>query len=225
MADQADKTIAALADDLKEETKGKRRAAAKAGERPDGEGNLDEALAGLGEAVTGQDQELYGAAGDLEGQHNTAIDRLHAMADDVQIDSESMVFDTRDFILDIIKSRPKPWSATSQGEQRDIAAAVEHCSRELVRNIVEAVASNGVSAIRVLLTKVAMGSEIVITGKVKTMDAAEEDAAVANLHRSINKHVMLTRATVEDYNGGGREAQTDPDEPDFGFEAGGAEED
>lgn len=155
---------------------------------------------------------------DAEGAHMTAIDRMEAIADDLTINPDEMVFDVRDFLLDTIKARPKPWSATSQQEQRDVAAACEHAAREVVRKIVEAVASNGVSSIRVLLTKVNMGSDIVITGKVKTMGEIEEDAAVLALHRAIGKHVMLTRASADDYAAGAREAETDPDNPEFGFE-------
>lgn len=156
-----------------------------------------------------------------EAAHQTALDRMEAIADELQIDAKEMVFDVRDFLLDTIKARPKPWSATSQAEQRDVAAACEHAAKEVVRKVVEAVASNGVQSIRVLLTKVNMGTDIVISGKVKTFGEEEEDAAVLQLHRAIGKHVMLTRATAEDYAEGEREAGTDPDEPDFGFEGDG----
>lgn len=161
------------------------------------------------------------AGWDAEGQHTSAIDRMETMADDLVIQTDEMVFDVRDFLLDTIKARPKPWSGTSQAEQRDVAAACEHAAKELVRKVVEAVASNGVQSIRVLLTKVNMGTDIVISGKVKTFGEEEEDRAVLQLHRAIGKHVMLTRASADDYSGEGREADTDPDEPDFGFEGDG----
>lgn len=171
-----------------------------------------------GSADLGDDEDDGGEGWDAEGEHITALDRMEAIADDLDLNTDEMVFDVRDFLLDTIKARPKPWSATSQAEQRDVAAACEHAAKELVRKIVEAVASNGVSAIRVLLTKVNMGTDIVISGKVKTFGEAEEDAAVLALHRAIGKHVMLTRASAEDYMGEGREAETEPDEPGFGFE-------
>lgn len=174
------------------------------------------------------DQDQREAEGwDAEGEHGTALERMELIADELEISTDEMVFDARDFLLDTIKARPKPWSGTSQAEQRDVAAACEHAARELVRKVVEAVASNGVQSIRVLLTKVNMGTDIVISGKVKTFGEEEEDAAVLQLHRAIGKHVMLTRATADDYSGGDREAATDPDEPDFGFEGDGdeAEED
>lgn len=157
---------------------------------------------------------------DAEKQHSTAIERMENMADDLEIDTSEMVFDVRDFLLDTIKARPKPWSATSQAEQRDVAAACEHSAKQLVRKVAEAIATNGQEAVRVLLTKVAMGSDIVISGKVKAFGEGEEDRAVALLHHSLNKHIMVMPASADDYAGGDREAETDEDQTDFGFEAG-----
>lgn len=183
---------------------------------------------GTGEALPDYaegDGEQTSEGWDAEGEHSTAIDRMEAMATDLEIDTGEMVFDVRDFLLNTIKARPKPWSGTSQAEQRDVAAACEHAAKELVRKVAEAIASNGVQSIRVLLTKVNMGTDIVISGKVKTFGEDEEDRAVLQLHRAIGKHVMLTRASADDYTGEGREADTDPDEPDFEFEGDDAEYD
>lgn len=186
-------------------------------------GELENAIESLGEAVTNNQQNEQGTA-DAEGQHSAALEQMANIIDNTEISTGEMVFDVRDFLLDTIKARPKPWSATSQAEQRDVAAACEHAGKELVRKIVEAVASRGSDAIRVLLTKVnAGGDDIVITGKVKFLDAepSERDQAILNLHHGIGKHVMLTRASADDYMGGGREAQTDEDQPPLEFEAGG----
>lgn len=161
---------------------------------------------------------------DAEGEHTLAVDRMAKMADDLVLTDKSLVFDVRDFLLDVIKSRPKPWSGTSQAEQRDVAAACEHTAGELVRQIVEKVATHAaeVEPVRVLLTKVALGADIVVTGKVKVFDPDEVDEAVLTLHHAVNagKFVMLTPAGIDDYKSDGREAETDPDEPGLEFEAG-----
>jgi hypothetical protein len=181
---------------------------------------------GTGEALPpAQDGEQEAPGWDAEGEHVTAVDRMFSMVDELELDPKAMVYDVRDFLLDTIKQRPKPWSGTSQAEQRDVAAACEHAATELVRKVVEAVAANGVSTVRVLLTGLKLGSDMVITGKVKTFTDEEADEAVSLLHHSIGKHVMLTRATAEDYRQDKREAETDPDEPGFGFEAGGDDSD
>lgn len=226
MAD--DDGIAALATGLNEDAKAARRkggkgtdalAAGKAHLEGGGaDADLGGALKGLGDAVDARD------AGDnldlSEGAHTAAIDRMENLASEAVLNDKSLVFDARDFLLDQIKSRPKPWSATSNQEQRDVAAACEHAGRELVRKIVEAIAANGKDPVRVLLTKVTLGDDIVIAGKVKVLGEDEEDQAVSLLHSARGKHVMLTVASVEDYSGNAREAETDPDQPGLGFEAG-----
>lgn len=201
--------IAAAAVDLNAGAKAKRKA--KAAEAP-----LNTS------AVT---DDPPGEGFDAEGQHTLAIDRMANMVDELELDGKSLVYDVRDFLLDTIKARPKPWSGTSQAEQRDVAAACENAGTELVRKIVEAVAARGINPVRVLLTKVSMGGDIVITGKVKTNDEQEEDAAVTILHKAIGKHVMLTVASIDDYRGEGSEVPTDPDQPGFGFEGGDFEDD
>lgn len=208
MADEDD-AIAAAAVDLNADAKAKRKAKPGQLTGQDGEVLLD-----AGEA------EQQGGGFDAEGQHQTAVDRMFNMVDELELDPSAMVYDVRDFLIDTIKARPKPWSATSQAEQRDVAAACEHAATELIRRIVEQVAARGVDSIRVLLTKVnAAGDDIVITGKVKFLDAdgPERDKSVLSLYHAIGKHVMLTRASVEDYRQDGREAATDADEPDLGF--------
>jgi hypothetical protein len=166
-----------------------------------------------------QEQHDQQAGFDAEGAHTLAVDRIEGIVDQTMLNSKELVFDIRDTILEIIKSRPKPWSGTSQGEQRDIAAAVENASKELVRKVVEAIASNGTASHRILLTKFNQsGTDMIITGKVKYHDEDEKHRAIIALSDSLNKHVMLTRASADDYVQGDREADTDPDEPGFGFE-------
>lgn len=156
---------------------------------------------------------------DAEEEHETAIDRMESIGDDLDLDTEELVADVRDFLLDTIKARPKPWSGTSQAEQRDVIASCEHNAKELVRGVVEAVAARGVQPVRMLLTKVTMGNDTIITGKLKAYDEEEEDRAIKILHSSLQKHVMITAASVEDYQAEGRDVDGDPDEPDLEFEA------
>lgn len=191
-----------------------------------GPGELDQAITSLGDAVTANQQGEQGAA-DAEGQHGSALNAFDNIIEQMDLDPNELVFDVRDELLDIIKHRPKPWSATSQQEQRDVAGRCEEFGKKLIRQIVEAVAARGQDPIRVLLTKVnAGGDDIVITGKVKFLDAepSERDKSILNLHHGIGKHVMLTRASVDDYAGQGREAATDEDQHPIDFEAGASED-
>lgn len=158
--------------------------------------------------------------GDLPAQHERAIDRMERMASEATLDTRSMVFDVRDFLLEQIKARPKPWSATSQEEQRDVAAACEHAAQELVRKVVEGIASDGRAQVRALLVKYDEGDDIKVTLKVKAFSPEETEAAVIGLHRARGKHVLITVASVDDHKEGQREAETLPDQPGLGFEAG-----
>jgi hypothetical protein len=190
-------------------------------------GEVTAAVEKLGAAVAANQQSEQGTA-DAEGQHSGALQAIDNIIDQIDLDPEALVFDVRDEMLEIIKHRPKPWSATSQAEQRDVAGRVEEFGRKLIRQIVEAVAARGQDPIRVLLTKVnAGGDDIVITGKVKMLDAeqTERDNAILALHHAIGKHVVLTRASVDDYAGDGRDPEVDEDEPPLDFAAGGGEAD
>lgn len=158
--------------------------------------------------------------GDLHAQHTTAIERMENMATETQLDTRSMVFDVRDFLLSQIKARPKPWSATSQDEQRDVAAACEHASQELVRKIVEGIAADERTNVRALLVKYDEGDDIKVTLKVKAFSPEETEAAIIGLHRARGKHVLITVASADDYKDGQREPEIDPDQPGLGFEAG-----
>jgi hypothetical protein len=173
-------------------------------------------------ATTGEAVQPPGV--DAEGEHLSAIERLEQLATELALEPDALIVGIRDFLLQTIKDRPKPWSATSQAEQRDVAAACEHAATELVRKTVEAVAARGQVPVRVLLTKVNLAGDIVISGKVKTFDEAEEDQAVNTLHKAIGKHVLVTVASADDFKGEG-EAQTDADQADLVFEAGGGDGD
>src|SRR3546814_9391738 len=113
---------------------------------------------------------------------------MENMAMELMLNADEMVFDIRDFLLDQIKARPKPWSGTSQAEQRDVAAACEVSAKELVRKVAEHIASNGVPAVRILLTNFSMGgTDMKIAGKVKFHDDMEKDRAIATLSHSLNR--------------------------------------
>lgn len=165
------------------------------------------------------------AGHDYEGEHNVAVDRIENMAEELEIDPRKMVEQVRDFMLDVIKTRPRPWSGTSQSEKRDIAAACENAANDVVRKVVEAVAARGVDPVRILLTKVTMAGDVVIAGKVKAFDPVEEHKAISILHGALSKHVMLTVASKDDYSSGDESEESEEfDEPDFAFEGDDEEE-
>lgn len=171
-----------------------------------------------GEKVDEGQAQNQGGGWDVEGDAVMAVDRMARLVDDLVLGKSQLVYDVRDFMVDVIKSRPKPWSGTPAAEQKDVYAACEHNARELIRRVVEIVASEGLEPVRVLLTKVNLGEKITITGEVKTFGDEDADKAVMTLHHARGKHVMLTVATVEDYAQNHRSEDVDQDEPDFSFE-------
>ncbi len=180
-------------------------------------GELDEAIGDLGKAV-----EREAGNYDLsEEAHRSAIEGAENAASNAVFTNESLVFDARDFLLEQIKRRPKPWGACSGGEKADIAAACEHAGQELVRKIAEEMASAGLPRVRVLLGQIVLGDDIKITGKVKIMGDEDEDAAVLFLHRAQGQFVMVTLASKDAHQEGDRPAPGVPaEEPELSFEAG-----
>lgn len=149
-----------------------------------------------------------------------SVQRMEDTATDFELgETKFLVAGARDFLLEQIKMRPKPWSATSEKDQIDVAAACEHAAVELVRKIKEALATEGKQPIRALLESYVEKDGIKVSLKVKTFSDEEALAAIVGLHNARGKHVMITVASVDDYRGD-RPAATDPDQPGLGFEAG-----
>ncbi len=185
----ADEALAATAVALNEDAKASRKAsakkAAKAGAAPatsDDAAGVNDALADLGTALD-KDHAKYDLT---ESAHQTAIERMEQNATDFVIDERSLVPDVRDFLLQNIKDRPKPWAATSNAEQQDVAGACEHAAVELVRKVVEAIRSSGATdPIRCLLVGFAdKGDDIKVDLKVKAIDAEDTLKAVMSLHKA-----------------------------------------
>lgn len=176
------------------------------------EGAVEDAIESLGAAV---------AAAPAES-HETAIERMEANSTNATIDVRSLIPDVRDFILQTIKDRPKPWATTPKDEQADVAAACEHAATELVRKCVEAIRSGGaVAPIRCLLVGYSdKGDDIKIDMKLKVANPTDTTKAIVALHEAKGKHVLVTVASIEDYRADGREAELDEDQRGMNFEAG-----
>lgn len=184
-------------------------------------GAVDQAVAGVGQAVEAAENKV-----DLsEEAHLRSIEQTEALAADADITARSLVWDLRDAMLEQFKRRPRTWDGLSQAEQRDVAAAFEHAAQEFTRKAVEAIRADGQTPVRVLLTKVTLGDDIVITGKVKPLSAEDEDVAVGLLHTARGHNVLLTLASKDHYQQEPREPETDADQRDLEFEAGGHPDD
>ena len=206
MAQEDEDQFAALAVGLNEDAKAERKAKAA---DPESEKPIEYAAEEPGET--------------FEDEHPGAV-AIETAAEEFDPEPGEIVEKLRDLCLTFCKQLDKPWHLLSEAQQRDLAAAIEHGCEEAVMHLVGIIAARGQQPVRVLLKKVALGEKIQITGEVHAFGESQ-DAAVSLLHHAIGKHVMLTRATVDDYKGGGGEAEIDADEPQIDFEVEGDDAD
>lgn len=167
--------------------------------------------------------DLPGDGGKREEEVATAMDQIDQLADNLDLgdDSGALVAELHLAFLDLMKHQPKPWSALTQAEQRDLSARLEHHATETVRLVAEAIARNGRDAVRCLLVGfVDKGEDMKVELKVKAHDKGELEQAVLGLHRARGKLVMLTVASVEDYRQTEIEDPSEPEQRALGFEAG-----
>ena len=57
-----------------------------------------------------------------------------------------MAGDVRDMLIDMFKTRPKPWDQMTAAEQSDICKAIDYASREMVKGVVDEIRSEGAEA-------------------------------------------------------------------------------
>lgn len=158
-------------------------------------------------------------AGEHEEEISLATARLESIVDDSEFDTATLVGDLRDCMIDIIKSRPKPWSQLSNAEQHDVARAVEYAAKVMVGRAVDLIVANSKDdPIKAILEGYAEKDGIKATLKIKTMSEEDALAAVAGLHKARGGMVLISKASVDDYSGERREVTTDPDQPDLTFE-------
>lgn len=227
MADPND-PFASLAVDLNAQSKAERAEEARKPEKPlyermkelsdpkTEEKTADEVakdLDGVDEAPAAEEKpKNVKAKSEKTDETDPVAEGIEFAAEDFEPDTATIVQELRDFQLQTIKDLGELWHKMPQEQQADMAAAIGNASKDLVRKIVEAIAARGQSPVRVLLKKITAGDKIQITGEVQTFGDENADRNVLLLHHAIGKHVMLTRATVEDYDQGG-DPETDADEP------------
>ena len=162
-------------------------------------------------------------AGLHEAEMGTALSRMEAVVEDCEFDPDTLMGDVRDCILEIIKTRPKPWGELGAGEQQDVVRSVEYASRNMISRAVDSLASLGkqdpVKAILETLSEKKDGT-IEVKLKIKTTTDEETAAAFLALHHSRGKMVLVTKASAEDYSGQRGDAPIDPDQNGFEFEGG-----
>lgn len=158
---------------------------------------------------------------DDPGVSSLAAERLGIIASSAPLQTGTLAGDVRDTLLDMFRTRPKTWSQMTEAEQQDIGRALEYAARQLVRGVVDTIRSDGHDEpVRAILEGYTDKGDIKATLKVKTIDGDDADRTILALHKARGKMVLITIASADDYFGERSALETDPDQPDLGFEAG-----
>jgi hypothetical protein len=206
MSDPLDTLAVQVAEDHKAT---KRRGAKKPDAEPanptpvEGEGSaeLRVAVAELGDTVAA-----------AEDQESALALRIEKTAESAVLDTRTLVGDIRDALLEIFKTRPKPWSQYLEDEQRQIAAALEQAARDLVNGAVQLInedADEGFTAKLEQYTDKG-GLKIALTAEATT------DNVIA-CHRAQGQYVKILRVDPKPYSSARRDPAIDPDAPEMTF--------
>lgn len=165
----------------------------------------------MGRAVAKIPDAVAANEGVHEAELTSAIERLEELAEQFVFDPAEMIAKGRDHMVDLFKTRPKPWSQLSNGEQRDVAAGIENVVRGMVSQMIQAVALAGRPGIRAKFEGYADKSGDV-KGSLKFFSVSDDD--VLSLHRASGKVVLMVTADADEFDTP-READTDPDQPEM----------
>lgn len=159
-------------------------------------------------------------SGDDEDFEHPGVEQIEIATENFDPDPSEAVQALTEFTLNTLKQLDQPWQKIPAEQQKDLIAAVQNNAKEVVRVLVEMMASRGQEPVRVLLKKIGVASDgkITISGEAALLGSEDPDKAILMLHHAVNKHVMVTRATVEDY-AQGEEPEPDADEPEIDFGA------
>jgi hypothetical protein len=148
-------------------------------------------------------------------EHNQAIERLVAIAENAEFESGTLVGDIRDTLLNLFKNRPKPWSQLSEIEQRDTGRALENVAKTFIRKAVIVIAEEDLVSVN--------GTMKGYTGKgglfVLKVEARGDEDTATELFRMDGHDVVIMSADHSRFAGQKGDAEVQPDSPALPFEA------
>lgn len=158
-------------------------------------------------------------AGKHEAAHEAMLATLEAVAEDSNItsaDLKQLVAVNRDAMIEVFKHRQKPWGQLSAGEQGDVAKALEHASKILVRKIVVILAAQNRPHVRAKLEGYGEDSGVKIKLSLAAMTPEDQSTAILLLHGAVRKEVLIVTADAEAH-AGAKKAKIEPDDPELKF--------
>lgn len=128
----------------------------------------------------------------------------------VILDTENLMGDVRDALLDRIKTIPHSWKIMKQEEQADMIDGCERIARNLVTEAVRMIAANGRTVIPALLEQCTIkdGVKAVLT-------MSQHDPHRHELTDAVGKPVLVVVADASQYMGGGDQPKPEPDQSDI----------
>lgn len=131
-----------------------------------------------------------------------AVTALEGVPDGCEMALKTLRGDLRDALLEVFKHRPKPWSACSEMEQRDIVGALDDVAEKLINKAARIIASEGSDAVSATLESVTMKDGLKITAKaVFSLDGVDMLAGAQGgeilIVNSDSRRMMRHRAPVK----------------------------
>jgi hypothetical protein len=155
---------------------------------------------------------------DPEAAQEAALRRMHDVIDEMDLQAGTLVGDLTIGLADVVKRIQKPWDAHSQAEKRDLASALGHLARDVVKRTVDIVAQGEKITVAATVEKIAVSDKVVATLKLASMSELDMGDAIHNLYASQKKRVLIVLADHDAHMGSRREA-VEPDEEQLPFEA------
>lgn len=128
----------------------------------------------------------------------------------IDLASETLSGDIRDFLLDRIKTFGKPWVAMTEDEQREQIISAKEAANHLVREAVKIIASEGRKVIAATLDKVTVKD-----GIKAEISLAKTDELRHELIDSQGQAVLVVVAGVEEFQGERAPADPMPNQVDM----------
>lgn len=151
------------------------------------------------------------------GGHEANLDHLASLADDYIADPSALLGSFRDVVLALFRDRRMPWHGMSPEEQRDTVRTIEYSGRQIIAEMVRAVAAKNRPSIPAHFKKLGSdGAKMTLTLEVSTATTTRDDQNA--LHDSLRQDVVIVPADWSAYDRVKREV-VPTDEPELAFDA------
>lgn len=134
------------------------------------------------------------------------------LAATIQVATETLTGDVRDFVLDTLKheQNKRPWHERSEAEQRDTVHRVESMAQDLVRQAVELLAAQGRRVVKATVESITIKDGIKAVLSLSKFDAQRH--ALAD---SQGATVLLVVADPDAFAGERAPVEIKPDQPEL----------